>query len=82
MIVYVCICLYVPYMYMYLWKHTGMIKHYTAMHHVPLDSDCSRVCLSFVIKSLLYSFYLALGAITEIPHTAFLDFVGGYFVVG
>lgn len=55
-----------------------MIKHYMAMDHVPLDSDCFKVCLSFVIKSLLYSGFLALGAITEMPHTAF---VGGYFVV-
>lgn len=64
---------------MYLWKHLGMIKHYMAMHHVPLDSDCSKVGLSFVLKSLLYSVYLALGAVTEMPHAAF---VGGYFVVG
>lgn len=60
----------------------SMIKHYMAMHHVPPDSDCSKVCLSFVIKSLLYRVYLALGAVTEMPHTALLDFVGGYFVVG
>lgn len=68
-----CACVY-----MYLWKHPGMTKHYMAMDHVPLDSDCFKVCLSFVIKSLLYSGFLASGAITEMPHTAF---VGGYFVV-
>lgn len=49
-----------------------------AMDHVPLDSDCFKVCLSFVIKSLLYSGFLALVAITEMSHAAF---VGGYFVV-
>lgn len=70
------------YIDVYLWKDAGMIKHYMAIHHVPLVSDCSKLCLSFVIKSLLYSFYLALGAITEIPHIALLDFVGGCVVVG
>lgn len=56
-----------------------MIKHYMAVYHVPLDSDCSKVCLSFVIKSLLYGVYLALGAIMEMPPAAF---VGDCFVVG
>lgn len=90
-VVYVCICLYIAYMHVcihthiemkYLWKHTGMIKHYIAVFHVPLDSDCQKFCLSFVIQSLLYSIYLALGTITEIPRTAFLNSVGGYLVVG
>lgn len=72
-IVYVYLCLYV-----YLWKHSGMIKHFMAMDHVPLDSNCFKVCPSFLIKSLFYSVFLALGAITEMLHTAF---VGGYFVV-
>lgn len=66
----------------YLWKHTGMAKHYIAMFHIALDSDCWKLCLSFVTQSLLYSIYLALGTITEIPQTAFLNFVSGYFVVG
>lgn len=92
-VVYVCICLYIAYIHAcvyiythiemkYLWKHTEMIKHYVAVFHVPLDSDCCKLCLSFVLQSLLYSIYLALGTITEIPQTPFMNFVGGYFVVG
>lgn len=75
-------CMYIYIEMKYLWKHTGMIKHYIAVFHVPLDSDCCRRWLAFAIHSLLYSIYLALGTITEIPHSAFLNFVGGYFVVG
>lgn len=75
MIVYVCICTYVAYICVLM----EAPRNDQATYHVRLDSDCSKVCLSFVIKSLLYGVYLALGAITEMPPAAF---VGGYFVVG
>jgi len=59
-----------------------MMKHYVVMFPVPLNSGCCKLCLSFVMQSLLYSIYLALSTITETPRTALLNFVGGYFVVG
>lgn len=73
-VVYVCICFYIAiyalymcvYRYIemkYLRKHAGVVKNYIAVFHVPLDSDCCTVCLSFVLQSLLYSIYLALGTI-------------------
>lgn len=83
-------CIYIAYMHVCVYIHRDEIlmeahrddKHYIAVFYVPLDSYCCKLCLSVVVQSLLYSIYLALGTITVIPPTAFLNFVGGYFVVG